>query len=228
MPGSLEVVLVFVVLVVPGVVLLGGYNRTRAQTRPGSDFGTLVQALIWSIAWFPIAWLLGGRCVGEWVEHGTLDEHETAVVGIVFGLSLLAPLAVGLIVGAIVDRLGEDVDSPMARRIAWTGVFNPPTAWDATWERALGGKWAAVEIRLKTGEQFNVIFDGGSELGLSPGPRDLFFDTEYRWVDGEPEIESHEGIYINAAEVISVRIEYIEPEQATQAAADESGDEDRP
>jgi hypothetical protein len=132
-------------------------------------------------------------------------------------LNLTVAFAAGLAAGAIVDHIGNDLESKAAKALAWTGVFAAPTAWDAMWNRALGGEWAAVEIALKTGEQFYVLFDSGSEIGLSPGPRYLFFDTEYHWIDEEIEVKETDGIYIDASEVASVRLEHVEPFPEVQA-----------
>jgi hypothetical protein len=40
----------------------------------------------------------------------------------------------------------------------------------------------------------------------------LFFDTEYHWEGDELRVEEHEGIYIDASDVVSLRFEHIEHE----------------
>jgi Family of unknown function (DUF6338) len=153
MPSSVEAVFFFVAVIVPGFLLIGGYNRTRAHTLPPHDFYLLAQAVVASLLWL--------------------------------------------------------LRSP--ERFPGPGSSTPPTAWDALWERALGGEWAAVEITLKSGEPFYVLFDNGSEVGLSPGPRYLFFDTEYDWDENdELEVKENDGIYIDASEVCSVRLEHVQ------------------
>ncbi|HMI80944.1 MAG TPA: DUF6338 family protein [Solirubrobacterales bacterium] len=210
MPTSVEAVFFFVALIVPGFLLIGGYNRTRAHTLPPHDFYLLAQAVVASLLWLPVAWLLGGHCIADWTEAHTLGEHDSFVVAAIF-VNLTAAFATGSIGGAVVDQIGNNLESPVARALSWTGIFTPPTAWDALWERALGGEWAAVEITLKSGERFYVLFDNGSEVGLSPGPRYLFFDTEYDWDENdELEVKENDGIYIDASEVSSVRLEHVQ------------------
>jgi hypothetical protein len=211
----LEAALVFSVVIVPGLLLIVGYQRTRAHSLPRRDLYALAQAVAVSLAWLPAMWLMGGRYVVDWIEAGTLRSHDGELIAIVL-LNLAAPLLVGLLAGLLVDKLGQE--TRLSALIGWTGIFEPPTAWEATWLLIATGEWAAVEIRLQGGEQFNVLFDEGSTVGLSPGPRYLFFDTEYYWIEGndDPEVQGHHGIFIDASEVVSVRIEHLETESAAE------------
>ena len=163
-----------------------------------------------SLLWLPGAWLLGGHRIVDWAETGTLGEHDSFVVGAIF-VNLIVAFAAGLAAGAAVRSLGKNLESKPARALAWTGIFDPPTAWEALWERALEGEWAAVEITLKSGERFHGLFDSNSVVGLSPGPRYLFFDKEYdRNENEELEVKETDGIYIDASEVTSVRVEHVQ------------------
>jgi hypothetical protein len=210
MPSSVEAVFSFIVLVVPGFLLIGGYNRSRAHALPPRDFYLLAQAVVASLLWLPAAWLLGGHRIVDWAETGTLGEHDLFIIGALF-LNLIVAFAAGLAAGATVRSLGKNLESKPARALAWTGIFNPPTAWEALWERALEGEWAAVEITLKSGERFHGLFDDNSVVGLSPGPRYLFFDKEYdRNENEELEVKETDGIYIDASEVSSVRVEHVQ------------------
>lgn len=211
MPASLEAALVFSVLIVPGLLLIAGYNRIRVHTLPRRDLYVLAQAVAVSLAWLPAVWLLGGREVVDWADAGTLRSHDGEVIRIVL-VNLAAPLVVGLLAGQAVEWVGARPWGKLSRTVGWTGIFEPPTAWEAAWQLALEGEWAAVEITLKDGQRFNVLFDDGSRVGLSPGPRYLFFDTEYRFeADGTVAVEEHEGIFIDATEVVSIRLQHIEP-----------------
>jgi hypothetical protein len=147
--------------------------------------------------------------VVDWAEDGSVRDHDWEIIGLVLA-NLAAPLVVGLLAGRLVDWVGDRPWSPIAAAVQWTGIFEPPTAWEATWQLALVGEWAAVEITLKDGHEFHVLFDNGSRVGLSPGPRFLFFDTEYSWQGDNATVHKHEGIFIDATEVVSVRLEHIE------------------
>ena len=219
MPGSVEAAAIFAVLIVPGLGLITGYRRARVHSLPRRDLYVLVQALALSLAWLPVVWLLGGELVLGWIEDETLTDHQTAVLGLIL-LNLVLPPLVGLGAGSAIDWLGEHPESRVARALRWTGIFRPPTAWDAAWLRASVGVWAAVEVELRDGRTLGVLFDVDSTIDLSPREtRDIFCDTEYRVLpDGSVEVEEHQGIYIAGSEVITVRFPYIElppdPEQA--------------
>lgn len=212
MPASIEAAIVFAVLIVPGLQLISGYRWTRAHTLPRRDLYVLAQAVAVSLAWLPVVWLLGGDAVLGWLENETANDHQLEILGIVL-LNLAVPLLVGLSAGLAIREMADRPDFVLTRALKWTGIFEPPTAWDAAWIQADRGEWAAVRVTLRSGDEFGVLFDDGSTVGLSPAPRDLFFDTEYRVeADGSIVSESHEGIYIDGSEVVSLRLEYIEPE----------------
>lgn len=212
MPTSLEAAALFAVLLVPGLQLIAGYNRTRAHTLPRRDLYVLAQAFVASLAWLPVVWLLGGGAVLEWLEEGRLTDHQAALLGVVL-LNLAAPLAAGLLAGAAVVRMGMQPGGVAARAVTWTGLLSPPTAWDAIWTLALRRDWAALEIELKDDRVFHVILDRRSVVGLSPGPRYLFFETEYRPDGDDVAVLEHQGIFIDATEVRSVRLAQTEDDR---------------
>jgi hypothetical protein len=159
----------------------------------------------------PILWVLGGRLIFDWSDAGTLRAHDEDAIVVVL-LNVAAPLVVGLAGGLLIDWLGGQTQ--LAKVIGWTGIFEPPTAWEKTWLLVQSGAWAAVRVQLDGGEEFNVLSDKTSKVGLAPGPRYLFFRTEYHEEDdGELQIEEHQGIFIDATEVVSVRIEHIALEE---------------
>jgi hypothetical protein len=210
MPNSLQAAAVFAVLIVPGLLLVRGYNRTRAHTLPSRDLYALGQAIVVSLAWLPVIWVLGGHSVIGWLTRKEVADHQLALLGIVLGNLAVAQLG-GWLGGLLVREIGQHPWSKIAGALDWTGIFDPPTAWDAAWIRASWADWAAVEITLKNGAQYNVIFDNGAVVGLSPAPRQLFFDTEYDWADGERlEVKGHQGIYIDAGDIASVRFEHLQ------------------
>lgn len=104
-PTSLEAALVFAVLIVPGLLLISGYNRTRAHSLPRRDLYVLAQAVVVSLAWVPALWLLGGRSVLDWGEAKTLRDHDGEVIGLVL-VNLAIPLMVGLVAGRAIDWIG--------------------------------------------------------------------------------------------------------------------------
>lgn len=199
----------FAVLIVPGLLLTGGYNRRRAHAVPRRDLYALAQAVVVSLAWLPVIWLLSGTHVVDWASEGALADHQAEVVGIVI-VNLLAASLGGFVAGYVVDEIASHPHGLPARALGWIGVFSVPTAWDYAWLRASTAQWAAVEVTLKDDQVLNVVFDNGSFVGLSPSPREAFFDTEYRLVNDEIEVQDHEGIWIRADDIVSLRFEHLQ------------------
>jgi hypothetical protein len=136
-------------------------------------------------------------------------------------LNLAVALTAGLLAGRLVDAIGDHPASWTARAVGWTGIFKPPTAWDYFWLYAATGAWAAVEIELTGGKTVNVLFDSGSDVGLSPNPRQAFFDTEYLVEDdGELQVLQHSGIFIDCGEVVALRLEHLEVVPDVSAASE--------
>ena len=210
MPGSLEAVAAFAVVIVPGLLLASGYNRTRAHSVPTIDLYALARAVTLSLGWLPVVWLLGGSKVLDWATEATIPNHQPALLGIVVG-NLAAALVSGLLAGRAVDKIGDHPESRLNRALAWTGAFEHPTAWDYAWSRVSDAAWAAVEVSTIDGQTYNVLFDEGSKVGLSPNPREAFFDTEFSLVDDTVEVQEHEGIFIEAGQVLTVRFLHVQP-----------------
>lgn len=221
MPASLEAAAIFAVLIVPGLEFVAGYRRARVHALPRRDLYVLAQALAVSLAWLPIVWLLGGEVILGWIEDETIVHHQAAVLGLIL-LNLIVPLAGGLGAGKAVDWLGGHPDSRASKLIAWTGIFKPPSSWDAAWLRASLGEWAAVEIQLQDGTRLGGLFDQDSAIDLSPRPtRDVFFDTEYRVApDGSVEVEDNQGLWLSGSEIVAVRFAYIELADAAEQEGD--------
>jgi MFS family permease len=167
----------------------------------------VAQAITVSLAWLPVVWVLGGHTVLDWTEKKTATEHQGAILLIVL-LNLFGAIVAGLLGGKLIDVLASW--GWVRKVLGWTGLFEPPTAWEAAWLYASQAEWAAVEISLRSGERFNVLFDKASTVGVSPAPRRAFFRVEYRYGDNqEIQFENHQGIYVDASEVVSVRFEYL-------------------
>jgi hypothetical protein len=201
------------VLFVPGLLIATGYSRARARGgRPEVNKGDLfavAQTIALSMLWLPVLWTLGGHQLVDWLGRKDVSDHVLAVGGLIL-LNLGAPFIAGLLAGQAIDAIAGRPTNPLARGLRSMGAFEPQSVWDEAWLRAMGAEWAAVEIRLKDGTQYNVLFDSGSTVGLGPAPRHLFFRAEYRWRDGEPEAVEHAGVYIDATDVLSIRFEHLQ------------------
>jgi hypothetical protein len=83
---------------------------------PSRDLYALGQAIIVSLGWLPVVWVLGGNQIIDWIVKETVDNHELGVLAYVV-LNLLVAAAAGFVAGTLVDRLGEWVAAhPDTRR----------------------------------------------------------------------------------------------------------------
>ena len=103
--GGFEAALVFLLLVMPGLLLIGGYygGLGRPQALSSSAVHTLAQAIAWSaILLIPAAILLAND-IADWIDTDTVDQHLTSLF-IAGYATLLVPFPVGLLIGLVARR----------------------------------------------------------------------------------------------------------------------------
>jgi hypothetical protein len=220
-PATLQAAFVFALLISPGFVLLQGYRRGRSYTTPDRDLYVLAQAIVISLGWLAAVWLLL-LLVGDPVKHWglvprdgmLLEQHRSGIALLVLGVEF-GPFALGLGAGAAVNALqGVEVARTL---LGWTGLFEPPTAWEHAWKEALsrattpGGQQAIdLSVRLKGGGVIEGSYGERSRADLSPRPsRQIFLETAYGMDDTEtpPRLlgdGSIGGVFIDASEIASV------------------------
>jgi hypothetical protein len=193
--------------------------RARAHGAVETDLHALAGAIVGSLVVLAVAWLFRGQTFDHWIEGGRLDRHLGTTYEFALGL-LLLPYPIGVICGAIVGKLTqelgmlrEDRGQP-GTKIGWCfgildlcGFLGAPTVWDGIW----GQFWSRriyVRVRTKTGQEIVGAFESGSWVGLSPEPPQLFLSTVYR----EEPPGSHnwqpvprtKGVFIDGTEIESI------------------------
>lgn len=221
MPATFQAALIFALLIAPGYVLIQGYRHGRSYSVPDRDLYVLAQAIVASLGWVAVVWFvlsIVGDPISGWgilpENDKRLTEHQATIALLVFGVELV-PFAVGLLVGFVVNALQGAARAHVL--LGWTGLFEPPTAWEHAWNEAAsrlgtdaGRQVIDVSVRLKSGGIVRGSYGGGSRADLSPRPsHQLFLETAYGLDDTElpPKLMGDGtigGVFIDASEIATI------------------------
>jgi len=207
-PGSAEAALVFLILVVPGFLYLGGYRLGRAVAEHREGLATVAKAIGISAVIAVVAWKLGGRGLYDDVRAGTALTSSEGATWRLAVAALAVPGAVGFVAGELVDaaarRIGTAHDRrrdaaaddteprPRIARVADLALavlparllHEGPTTWDRSW-RHLRRTQPHVYVRVttKSGREIVGTMSDRSRIALSPQPRDLYIEQVLRKAD---------------------------------------------
>lgn len=227
MPGTLEAAIVFTLVIAPGYLFVRGFSVGRTRTPPDRDLYVLAEAVVASVVWLAIAYLLVHarlRTLGLLPRRDAqLQAHGAAVVWLLLGVVLL-PYLLGRVGGwlqrTFAQRLAngtawiEEHVRPEQGRLAsllltvtaavgrWQ-MLRPPTAWDRAWteQRARSGP---VTLHLQDG----LIVRGSVErVDTSPLQHQVVLSEGAGFdKDGTPlELASGPGgVYIESTEIRAV------------------------
>ncbi len=221
MPATFQAALVFALLVAPGYLLVQGYRHGRSYSAPDRDLYVLAQAIVASLGWVASIWFvlsLVGDPISTWgilpENNERLAEHQPAIALLVLGVELV-PFAVGLLIGFIVNALQGAERAHVL--LGWTGLFEPPTAWEHAWGEAAsrlatgaGQQTIDVSVRLKGGGMVRGSYGAGSRADLSPRPgHQLFLETAFGLDDTELPAKlvgdgTIGGVFIDASEIATI------------------------
>jgi hypothetical protein len=207
MPDTFEAAVVFSMLIAPGALFVRGYARRRTRSFPERDLHALVQAIVASLVWLGATWTVFGERIATWAASATpAPAPRLAILAFV-----LTPFVLGVAAALIVDSISRRPTSVPARVLGWTGIFDPPSAWDAAWLSRYpeDDRYREVSVRLKGGTLIVGRFAGRSQVDLSPIPRQLFLETGYGYInqeDGTTRLDAHgpHGIYVEASEIEAI------------------------
>jgi Family of unknown function (DUF6338) len=233
MPGSAEAAIVFLVVVVPGFVYLGGYRLGRAVPEHREGIATVAKVITISAVIAAIAWKLGGRDLYDDVRADTAltsDEGDTWR----FVVAILAiPGIIGFLAGEFVDeaarRVGiaqdrrrdvEDSDetastsgpaSRIKRKVL--GVLSArllhegPTTWDRTWRHLRRTEpYVFVRVTTKSGQELIGAMSNRSRVALTPQPRDIYINEIHRRADDGNYYPTAYGLgaFVSGADIESI------------------------
>jgi hypothetical protein len=219
--STLQAALIFALLISPGYVLLQGYRRARSYSVPGRDLYVLAQAVVASLGWASSVWFVLtalGHPLSRWgllpQNDHLLETHQTRIALLLLGVELI-PFVVGLVGGFVVNGLQRAERARVL--LGWTGIFEPPTAWEQAWNEAAsrvgtaGGSQAIeVSVRLKCGELVRGRYGSLSRADMSPRPsHQLFLETAYGVDDRDTPARlvgdgTIGGVFIDASEIATV------------------------
>jgi hypothetical protein len=222
-PSTVEAALVFALLISPGFMLIQGYRRGRTYTVPDRDLYVLAQAIVASLGWLTLVWallLLVGDPVKSWglFPHRStlLERHRGGFALLVLGVEFV-PFILGSLAGTAVNAL-QGVGWARTR-LLWTGLFEPPTAWDQAWSEAAaraegsGLGWITLSVRLKSGTVVEGRYGARSRADLSPRPdHQVYLETAYGLDDSQtPATRLGDGtiggVFIDASEIATIYFE---------------------
>lgn len=221
MPATFQAALILALFIAPGYVLIQGYRQGRTYSPPDKDLYVLAQAVVASLGWLAVAGLvlsLFGDPMRNWglMPQNTrlLEQHVRAVTLLVLAIEF-APFALGVATGSVVNAL-QGVQRAHAL-LNWTGIFEPPTAWEQAWSKAAARAKStsdkepiAVRVHLKGGEIVEGLYGGDSRADLSPRPgHHLYLETAYGLEVGEamaakPEDGTIGGVFIDGSEIATI------------------------
>lgn len=206
MPSSAEAAIVFLVVVVPGFLYLGGYRQGRAVSEHREGITTVAKVIAISAVIAVFAWKLGGRDLYDDAQGGTAlttDEGDTWR----FLLAVLVlPALVGFIAGELVDaaarRVGDAQDrrreaaatnaQPDAHRamriqhkildlLSARLLHEGPTTWDRAWRHLRRTEpYVFVRVITKSGQEIVGAMTDRSRVALAPQPRDIYINEVLR------------------------------------------------
>jgi len=218
-PSSFQAAVVFALFISPGFVLVQGYRRSRACTVPDRDLYALAQAVVASLGWPAAVWLLLtllGDPILRWglvpENDRLLERHRTVLALLLLGVEFI-PFALGLVAGSAVNTL-QNVERARLL-LGWTGIFEPPTAWEQAWNEAasranVSSQSIDVSVRLKRGGVVEGRYGGASRADLSPRPtHQLFLETAYGLDDSDTPATllgdgTIGGVFIDASEIAAI------------------------
>jgi Family of unknown function (DUF6338) len=102
--GGFEAALAFLLLVMPGLLLIAGYHKSgRTPGRPDSPLESLAQAVAWSIFLLAPAVFILGDDLARWSDSNTVKNHVPELARWTYG-TLFIPFLLGLFAGWLAGR----------------------------------------------------------------------------------------------------------------------------
>jgi len=102
--GGLEAALVFLMLVMPGLLAIGGYYGALRKRQPtGHALQTLAQAIAWSLVALILPAVFLASKLASWIKNGEVAKHLTELFLWGYGILFLCFLA-GVGIGCLARR----------------------------------------------------------------------------------------------------------------------------
>jgi uncharacterized protein DUF6338 len=225
-----EAAIVFGLVVAPGYLLVHGYRRLGTYSLPSRDLYALAQAVVVSLAWLVVVWLVLlwlGDPIHRWgvIPRNTtnLDRHRSDLALLIAAM-VFPPYFLGLAAGAAIRGLQESERAE--RLLGWTGLFEPPTAWDRAWSTAKaaikdkpdGSRYVDVTVHLKSGTVVTGRWGGSGDTDLWPKTdHNIYFASGYGVAtddSGETRLDrGRHGVFVDASDVAAVYFTSIPEDQ---------------
>jgi hypothetical protein len=205
-PDSWPQVLIFLVLVVPGIAFTTVRDSLVGPRNALTVPGRLLEAAFISVI-FDAIYLVGGGAL-----FSSIPDHDFRWIREHLGLAGLLGIVLFVLVPIVVSVL-----LVFRTRLKWlrlpklpTTYVNVPTAWDRVAQSFAAGQF--VRIRLEDGSWVGGWFSDASFVSTFPQPRDIYIESEWKMKDdgsfGDP-LPASTGIWLAITDTRTV--EWIVP-----------------
>jgi len=183
MPTTLEALAIFAAAIAPGYGFLNGYQHQRTHSPPDRDLNLFAQAFIVSSAWIAATWWPAGHLLSGWAANGELGAHEVEAWLLACGL-LGLPYFLGRLIGLLLLRVADRGPKWLLSLFSALGLFEPPTLWESTWERARGRGSVVLVVRRT--------------------PR-VYLERAYGYDQNGQRVSYPNGAYIEGGEIVALQ-----------------------
>jgi len=211
---SIELFLLLLVLIVPGVII----DFVRAQF-VGRRTRTVGEASLNFVVVSIVYYALSAPLV-LWATGGLVGLLQAPMAW--YALLLVGPTSVGLVLGFVAQR---DLLGRNARRLGFNVIHPMPTAWD----RRFGAlQESLVIITLKDGRKVAGYMGPLSVASSDPENRDIFIERIYGLEGDEWTDMGETSALIMAGEISTVEFIVPNDEPEQEAENDDEGQADNP
>lgn len=193
----------FAFAIVPGYVLLVGYQHQRSHTAPERDLHVLAQAFVLSAFWLALTWWPAGHLLSTWAANDELDSHEP-MVWLLCCFLLGAAYLAGRIAGAVIRMVGGKREGRLFSWMRSLGLFSQPTLWDWVWTEAGQRGNVLLVIRLKDGGSIEGLYAASSAADLSPKRPRVYLERAYGCDDEGNTVIYPWGAYVEGDQIVGI------------------------
>jgi Family of unknown function (DUF6338) len=214
-PNSVSTAVAFALLIVPGFMALSGFSISRARSSPERDLYALAQAVVVSLGWLLIVYLVQTRVGHPARSWGVVPFNDAKVASnrehlavTAIGLVMVVPFALGALFGGVLNRLRDSVGDRI----------DVPEAWEAGWARARDFHGSPklfhthpvrAQVVLKDGNVMEGVSQRESDVDYAPSSsRDIFLGGALAYTaEGKLLRQSEVGAFIAGSEIVALFFE---------------------
>lgn len=204
MPATVEAVIIFTVLIVPGYLLNQGIAQGRDADIGRPDLHVLARALIASMIWLVLTWWWATEDMIRWVSEDRTDGHTVFAITWHAAVLVVLPYLVGRLLGEAVERRWRLGSLLRALGIASTRG----TPWDFAWQRVSEQTTPTIVIiTLEDGSKVAGQFASNSLATVSPQEPEVYLEQAYELKEDGSAAELvvyDQGVHVAGARIAAI------------------------